>query len=67
MDNPAETLLTEINQFLERTGTTPTAFGTRALKDPRFVWSLRAGREPRFSTVKRVMDFIEAQEAERVA
>jgi hypothetical protein len=65
MDNPADTLLTEINRFLDRTGTTPTAFGTRALKDPRFVWSLRAGREPRFSTVKRVMDFIASQE-ERV-
>lgn len=60
MDNPAHTLLTEIERFLKRTETPPTAFGIQALKDPNFVWSLRAGREPRFSTVKRVMDFIES-------
>ena len=64
MDNPAETLRTEVERFLIRTDTSPTAFGIRALKDPRFVWSLRAGREPRFSTIKRVMDYI-ASEQER--
>jgi len=60
MLNPAQTLLAEIDQFLERTGTAPTAFGKAALSDPNFVWNLRAGREPRFSTAKRVMDFIES-------
>jgi len=60
MDNPAQTLLTEIKQFLKRTETPPTAFGIQALKDPNFVWNLRAGREPRFSTVKRVMNFIDS-------
>jgi predicted transcriptional regulator len=62
MDNPAETLLNEVERFLDRTGTTPTSFGTQALRDPNFVWHLRAGREPRFSTVKRVLEFISSNE-----
>jgi hypothetical protein len=61
MDNPAKILLTEIERFLDRTGTPPTTFGIQALKDPRFVWSMRAGREPKFRTIKRVMDFLESQ------
>ena len=60
MDNPSETLLTEIESFLDRTGTPPSVFGRNAISDPNFVWNLRAGREPRFSTVKRVMKFIES-------
>jgi hypothetical protein len=57
-NNPAEALLAEIDLFLERTGTAPTAFGKAALSDPNFVWHLRAGREPRFNTAQRVRDFI---------
>lgn len=67
MDNPAKTLLAEIDGFLDRTGTTPTAFGTQALKDPRFVWSLRAGREPRFNTIQKVKDYIAQAQKESAA
>jgi hypothetical protein len=60
MDNPAETLRSEVEKFLDQTKTSPTAFGSRAMRDPKFVWNLRAGMEPRFKTIKRVMDFIES-------
>ncbi len=65
MDNPTETLLAEISSFLDRTGTPPSVFGWDAVRDPNFVRSLRAGREPRFSTAKKVREFMAAQ-AERV-
>lgn len=61
MDNPAENLRAEVERFLKRTNTTPTAFGTRAMRDPKFVWNLRAGMEPRFKTIQRVMEFIQSQ------
>ncbi len=66
-NNPAETLLVEIDRFLERTGTAPTAFGKAALSDPNFVWNLRSGREPRFSTAQRVRDFMASHQAETAA
>ncbi len=62
-ENPTETLLSEIDLFLERTGTTPTTFGKVAMGDPNFVRNLRAGREPRFSTARRALEFIRSQEA----
>jgi hypothetical protein len=62
MDNPRQILLSEINQFLEKRGMPPTVFGWEAIRDPNFVRSLRDGREPRFSTVERVLDFIKAHE-----
>ena len=34
-------------------------FGREALRDPRFVFDLRNGREPRSRTVQRVRDFLE--------
>jgi len=58
MDNPTKLLLTDIEQFLEQTGTPPSVFGSRSVGDPNFVFGLRAGREPRFGTMKRVRDFI---------
>ena len=53
-------LLREIEKFLNRSHTTPTRFGRDALGDPRFVFDLRRGREPRAVTVKRVREFLEA-------
>lgn len=61
MDNPVETLRAEVERFLVETETKPTDFGWQAMRDPSFVPSLRAGREPRFRTIKRVMDFIASQ------
>ena len=53
-------LLREIERFLNRSHTAPAKFGREALGDPRFVFDLRRGREPRPGTVKRVRDFLEA-------
>jgi len=53
-------LLREIEKFLRRSHTAPTRFGREALGDPRFVFDLRRGREPRPRTIKRVRDFLEA-------
>ncbi len=38
-------LLTEIERYLRRTGTTPTRFGREAARDPRLVHDMRGGRE----------------------
>ena len=35
-------------------------FGREAMKDPRFVFDLRNGREPRKRTVERVRAYLEA-------
>lgn len=35
-------------------------FGREAMKDPRFVFDLRNGREPRARTVERVLAYLEA-------
>lgn len=53
-------LLSEIDQFLEQSGMTPTAFGKAAVGDPNFVRDLRHGREPRSRVVARAKDFIAA-------
>ena len=55
-------LLREIEKFLSRSHTAPTRFGREALGDPRFVFDLRKGREPRPRTVKRVRAFLEAEQ-----
>ena len=53
-------LLREVEKFL-RTSNMPAAkLGREAVKDPRFVFDLRNGREPRPRTVARVRAFLEA-------
>lgn len=47
-------------KFLRCNRTAPTRFGREALGDPRFVFDLRRGREPRPRTVQRVRDFLES-------
>lgn len=51
-------LTRSVDEFLKRTGVTPTEFGVLALKDPVFVKDLRDGREPRRKTRQRVLDFM---------
>lgn len=51
-------LLPKIERHLKRTATTPTRFGREATHDPRFVFDLRRGREPRASTTDRVLAFM---------
>jgi hypothetical protein len=53
-----DALKAEIERFLAITGMSPTRFGILSAKDPRLVFDLRAGREPRSATVKRVTEFM---------
>lgn len=53
-------LLRRIERHLRQSGTAPTKFGREA--DPRFVFDLRNGREPRTSTATRVADYLNRQE-----
>ncbi len=52
-------LLREIEKFLRRNDTAPTRFGRDVLGDPRFVFDLRNGRDPRPSTEARVRAYLE--------
>jgi hypothetical protein len=56
-------LLRRIEFYLRRSGTRPTRFGRDAVRDPRFVFDLRRGREPRPRVTERVTAFLD--EAER--
>ena len=55
-------LLTRIQRHLRRTGTTATRLGRDAVGDPRFVFDLRNGREPRDDTVARVHAWLDGQQ-----
>jgi hypothetical protein len=51
-------LLRRIERYLRETQTPATRFGREAVGDPRFVFDLRLGREPRLQTVRRVQAFL---------
>ena len=53
-------LLREIEKFLRRNRINATRFGREAIGDPRFVFDLRRGREPRPRTEQRVRDFLKS-------
>lgn len=53
-------LLSTIERYLRASGVTPTRFGIDAMGDPGFVASLRRGREPRETTIRRVAAYLEA-------
>lgn len=55
--NP-DTLLTAIEEFLAKTGMKPTRFGIEAANDPRLVFGLRDGREPRRATADRIREYM---------
>lgn len=57
----SEAFLSEIEQFLSKSGMSPTAFGRAAVGDPNFVPDLRNGRMPSLRLVERVSGFIEAR------
>ena len=52
-------LLREVERFLRQNDTPPTRFGREAVGDPRFVFDLRNGRDPRPGTVERVRAYLE--------
>ncbi len=51
-------LLTKVERYLKASGTPPSRFGRDAAHDPRFVFDLRRGREPRAGTAVRVLAYI---------
>ena len=53
-------LLREVEKFLRRSNIAPTRFGREAMGDPRFVFDLRNGRDPRPETINRVRAYLEA-------
>ena len=53
-------LLREVEKFLMRKAVPPARFGRDAVNDPRFVFDLRKGREPRERTSRRVRAYLEA-------
>jgi hypothetical protein len=52
-------LLREVEKFLRQNDTPPTRFGREAVGDPRFVFDLRKGRDPRPGTIARVRAYLE--------
>ena len=52
-------LLRQIENFPRSTNIPPARFGREAMGDPRFVFDLRNGREPRPQTVARIRKFLE--------
>lgn len=52
-------LLRDVEKFLKNSNMPAARFGREAVKDPRFVFDLRNGREPRPRTVQRVRAFLE--------
>ena len=55
-------LLRRIERYLRETDTPATRFGREAVRDPRFVFDLRQGREPRIETEQRVRAFLDARQ-----
>jgi hypothetical protein len=53
-------LLRDVEKFPRNSRVAPTRFGRDAVGDPRFVFGLRKGREPRAQTVARVLAYLEA-------
>ena len=50
--------LARIERFMIRRRVRPATFGRRAMGDPKFVFQLRAGRDPMMRTVQRVLAFM---------
>lgn len=52
-----------VEKFIERHGMTPTQFGKEFVGDPKFVFQLREGREPRTNKRLQILAEMEACEA----
>lgn len=55
-------LLRRVETYLKRSGTPATRFGREAVRDPRFVFDLRKGREPGRRVSRRVCAYLESRE-----
>jgi hypothetical protein len=60
MGAEAMNLLLTVERHLRRAAVSPSRFGREVAGDPRFVFDLRRGREPRAATRERVLAFIAA-------
>lgn len=52
------TLLRKIELYLRTSGMAPTRFGRDVVGDPRFVFDMRRGREPREKTCARIEAYL---------
>jgi hypothetical protein len=55
---PVEEFHARVEAYLEATGMSAARLGLVVCKDASFVFDLRAGREPRFSTIEKVDAFM---------
>jgi hypothetical protein len=53
-------LLRDVEKYLKSSNIPAARFGREAMRDPRFVFDLRNGREPRQRTVERVRAYLES-------
>ena len=53
-------ILRDVEKFLKNSSMPAAKFGREAVKDPRFVFDLRKGREPRARTIEKIRAFLEA-------
>lgn len=60
-------LIRAIEKFLRTQRMAPTRFGRLAARDPRFVFDLRMGREPRHRTERSIRTFMADFESGRAA
>lgn len=51
-------LLREVEKYLSASEISAARFGREVMRDPRFVFDLRKGREPRLGTVNRVRAYL---------
>jgi hypothetical protein len=58
MDTTLQTLLADIERFLEQWAMTPSRFGQLAMNDAKFVSRLREGKDVRTGTADRVREFM---------
>lgn len=53
-------LLRELEKFLRTSKISAARFGREAMGDPRFIFDLRNGREPRYQTIERVRAYMDS-------
>ena len=58
--NLADEFRAEVDDYLNATGLTPTAFGRNSVNDPGFVFGLRKGRSPSARVIDKVRAFMAA-------
>lgn len=56
-------LLERVEIYLKAWRVPPTRFGRDVVGDPNFVSDLREGREPRKTTTRRVLDYLDSRSA----